>query len=235
MAYVAIGVDHIVGITNRGLLNNFLNAFFFSFQTYATVGYGHLAPSSPFTSFVAAIESVVGLASFSLVTGIIYGRFSKPSARLLYSENAIIAPYQVISSLQFRIANQRMSMLLELEATVTAQFTTFKNGKYHRSYYRLPLERDRILFFPLNWTLVHPVDEKSPIYGMTAKDFENKNVEILILIKGFDDTFGQTVHSRYSYVYSDIIWGAKYKLPYETIETGDVLFHMDKISEYEMV
>jgi len=233
--YALIGVQHITGITPANFSHDFVQSCFFSLQTFTTVGYGHLSPSSNIVSIIASIESIIGLASFAMMTSVIYGRFSKPSARLLYSSNAIIAPYQGGKSLQFRIANTRMSMLLELQARVSIQFTSMRDGKYHRSYDQLTLERDNILFFPLNWTLVHAIDKNSPLYELTNQDFVKRKVEIIAQIKGFDDTFGQTVHSRYSYLPEDIIWGVKFELAYETAETGDVIFHMDKLHKFKKV
>ena len=234
--YMLIGLEYIQGITPDGPYNGFFQALYFSFQTFTTVGYGHLSPTGHLVSLIAALESMTGLVCFAVVTGLIYGRFSRPSTRLMYSENIIISPYKGGGkALMFRIANRRMSMLLELEAKVNLQITELKDGNYVRSYYRLKLELDKIMFFPLNWTLVHVIDEESPFYNMTEQEFLSKDAEVLILIKGFDDTFGQEVHSRYSYTEEDFVWDVKFKLPYETIESGDVVFHMDRLNEYEKV
>ena len=233
--FTLIGVEHIMGIELGSPLQNFAQSCYFSIQTFTTVGYGHLSPSGHLVSLIAALESIIGLASFAMMTSIIYGRFSKPSARLIYSEHAIIAPYNGGKSLQFRIANTRMSMLLELRATVAVQFTTKTDGKYHRHYEKLSLERDNILFFPLNWTIVHPLDDSSPLNNFTGEDYKDNKVEIIVHIKGFDDTFGQTVHSRYSYLPEEIVWGGKFEPAYETSVTGDIIFHMDQIHNYKPV
>ena len=235
LIYALIGVQYIMGIEHGTFAHDFVQSFFFSLQTFTTVGYGHLSPSGNLISIISALEAILGLTSFAMMTSVIYGRFSKPSARLLYSDNAIIAPYMNGKSLQFRIANTRMSMLLELHATVAIQFTTHKNGRYHRNYELLSLERDNILFFPLNWTIVHPIDDKSPLYGFTNQDLMERRVEVVIQIKGFDDTFGQTVHSRYSYLPTEIIWGGKFEPAFETSETGDIIFHVDKLHNYQKV
>jgi inward rectifier potassium channel len=235
LLYTLTGVQYIKGIISGTFIHNFIQSCFFSLQTFTTVGYGHLSPSGNFVSIIASIESIIGLASFAMMTSVIYGRFSKPSARLLYSNNAIIAPYQNGRSLQFRVVNTRMSMLLELEASVSIQFTSTKDGKYHRTYTQLDLERNRILFFPLNWTIVHPIDTSSPLFDFTSEDIIEQQLEIIIQLKGFDDTFGQTVHSRYSYLPEEIIWGGKFELAYETSVTGDIIFHMDKVHSFEKV
>lgn len=235
LLYVLIGVQHITGIISENFAHDFIQSCFFSLKTFTTVGYGQLAPSGNLISIISAVESILGLISFAMMTSVIYGRFSKPSARLLYSDKAIIAPYQGGKSLQFRVANTRMSMLLELHATVAIQFTAMKEDVYHRDYERLTLERDSILFFPLNWTIVHPINKSSPLYDFTIEDFLDKKAEIIVQIKGFDDTFGQTVHSRYSYLSEEIVWGGEFKPAYETSETGDIIFHVDQLHNYKKV
>lgn len=231
--FILIGIENIIGISAETQLNQFLETLYFSFQTFTTVGYGQLAPSGNLMSIVAALESMTGLVSFAVVTGLIYGRFSRPSTRLLYSNNFLITPYKEGMSLQFRIANSRMSTLLELDANVNIQITEHINGKYHRNYYPLKLELNKITFFPLNWTIVHKIDDKSPLYNLKESEILNKDLEILILIKGFDDTFGQVVHSRYSYTEDDLVWNAKFKIPYETIENGDVIFNINQIHDFD--
>ncbi|MEL7001192.1 MAG: ion transporter, partial [Bacteroidota bacterium] len=196
-AYTLIGIHELSGVIHTHFLDEFLHAYYFSFQTFTTVGYGTLAPMGMASNMVAVLESIIGWMCFAVVTGMLYGRFSKPTARLFYSEKAIMAPYKEGLSLQFRIANMRNSNLMEIEATVL--LVTAKKGQTSRQFSPLTLERDNILFFPLNWTIVHPIDEKSPLYGITEPELHEMDAEILIRIKGFDDTFGQTVHSRYSY------------------------------------
>jgi inward rectifier potassium channel len=173
--------------------------------------------------------------SFAIITGILYGRFSRPSARLKYARQAIIAPYgSDCTSLQFRIANMRNSNLMEMEATVMLMIVQkSEQGILKRSFIPLELERNQILFFPLNWTIVHPINQNSPLYGKTPDELMVMEAEILILIKGFDDTFSQTVHSRYSYTADEIIWGAKYLPTFNTQSSGDIHLFFDRIHDYE--
>ncbi|HAA15470.1 MAG TPA: transporter [Cytophagales bacterium] len=238
IVYVIIGVDQIQGITTGGLGYNFLQAFYFSFQTFTTVGYGALSPMGSLAAFVASMEAMFGLISFALATSLLYGRFSKPSARLQYSTSVLISPStrpEADWSLQFRIANMRQSTLMELNAHVILTTVEKVNGEELRKYARVTLERDSVLFFPLNWTVVHHIDENSPFYGKSLDDLHALHAEILILIKGFDDTFSQTVHSRYSYTCHEFVWGAKFLPCYETDEHGDVVLHLDRLDDYEMV
>ncbi len=236
LIYTLIGIEGISSIVPGTFGSDFLNAFFFSFQSFTTVGYGAMAPISTAIHIVTLIETVAGWLCFALVTGILYGRFSKPSARLKYSRNVMISPYrQSYNSLQFRIANMRNSTLMNMEATVLLVIVDKDKGGTVRKFLPLELERERILFFPLNWTIVHPIDEKSPLYNKTKEDLVGTNAEILILIKGFDDTFSQTVHSRYSYKCEEMIWGGKFVSAYDTVDSGDVMLHFEKMDEYEEV
>ena len=235
--YVLIGVEHLQGAAPGGPVHNFLQAFYFSFQTFTTVGYGAISPEGDFTALLAALEAMFGLICFALATSLLYGRFSRPSARLQYSKPVLIAPSKKGPdwNLQFRIANMRTSNLMELEASVILSMVEEMNGEFTRRYQQLTLERDYVLFFPLNWTLVHPIGEDSPLYGKSLDELHAANAEILILIKGFDDTFSQTVHSRYSYTCDEFVWGANFLPCFETNEEGDIVLYLDKLDDYELV
>lgn len=232
--YYFIGVEDIAGITNNSL-NNFLDAFFFSAQTLTTVGYGGMSPKGLIINIISAFEAMSGLMCFALITGLLYGRFSRPSARILFSKNAVIAPYRGKTSLQFRIANQRHNTLMEIEAKVLLVLIEKNGDQYSRKYYDLKLERNSVYFFPLTWTIVHPIDEESPFYGKSEAGIKMFEPEILILIKGFDDTFSQVVHSRYSYTADEIIWNAKFIRAFNNEENGDIIFKIDDIHKFEMV
>jgi inward rectifier potassium channel len=207
--YYFIGIEHLAGIDTSGTeAQKISDAFFFSSQTLTTLGYGRIAPVGALTSSVAAIESMLGLMGFALATGLLYGRFSRPEAKIVYSSKAIIAPYKNITAFMFRICNQRSNQLIEVEAEITLAYT--EPGKTTRSYLAVPLERKKINLFPLSWTLVHPIDENSPFFGLEEMDIREMKAEFIILIKAFDDTFSQTVYSRSSYRSEEIIFGAKF-------------------------
>ncbi|MBL3656039.1 ion channel [Fulvivirga sediminis] len=237
--YTLIGIDQLGGITSVQSFNNLLEAFYFSLQTFTTVGYGVLHPVGHLANIVAGAEAILGWMCFALITGILYGRFSKPSARLMYSDKVLISPYKNgYKSLQFRIANMRNSNLLEMEATVLlvlVEKNENNTGVARRSFIDLKLERSSVMFFPLNWTIVHIINEDSPFYGKTQEDFNSMDTEIVTIIKGYDDTFSQTVHSRYSYKCEDIVWGGKFKSTYKTVKSGDIILHFDKMSDYDRV
>ena len=233
--YLALGVEHLQGAEATTPLIAFLNAFFFSTHTFTTVGYGSIAPKGMWTNVVASTEAMTGLMSFAVATGLLYGRFSRPSARIVFSDRAIIAPYFGRTSLQFRIANERTNILMELEAKVLLMTVESVEGKLQRKYYPIALERAGVYFFPLTWTVVHPIDEASPLFRKTGPELAALQAEILILIKGFDDTFSQVVHARYSYRFDEIAWGARFAPAFYISSNGDVVVQVDKISEIEMI
>ena len=213
----------------------FLSAFFFSIHTFTTVGYGTIAPKGIGVNIIAALEAITGLMSLALATGLLFGRFSKPSANISFSSNAIIAPYQGMTSFQFRIVNRRKINLLEMEANVLLMMVDKSGSTPIRKYVQLSLERSSVYFFPLPWTIVHPIDKSSPLHGKTPDDLAKVHAEILIMIKGFDETFGQTVHTRYSYRFDEIIWGAKFIPAFSIDRNGDVVLHLDDINKMERV
>lgn len=201
--------DQLAGTTATALGDRFLESFFFSVQTFATIGYGAVHPVGLAANVLVTLESLVGLLGFALATGLLFARFSRPTAKILFSEHAIIAPYRGITAFEFRVANARKNELVQVEARV--MLTRFKrDGRGNREFIPLKLERDRVTFFPLAWTIVHPIDETSPLYGRTAEDLIADDAEILVLFSGIDETFAQTVHTRSSYKAQEIVWGARF-------------------------
>jgi inward rectifier potassium channel len=231
--YLVIGIEHLQGTEPE--MSPFVNAFFFSVHTLTTVGYGNVFPRGSGANVVAAIEATVGLMLFALATGLLYGRFSRPSARILFSEHAIMAPYQDGTSLQFRITNARTNVLMDLNARVLLMTVDPVDGQLKRDYFALPLERKTVYFFPLTWTIVHPIDSASPLYGKTAEDLKRVSAELLILIQGFDDTFSQLVNARYSYRHDEILWGAKFVPAFSVDPAGDLVLDLDRLDELKMV
>ncbi len=206
--YMMIGVEHLTGIDGLTTTDKFLEAFFFSSQTLTTLGYGRVAPVGTAMSTVAAIESMIGLLSFALATGMLYGRFSKPSAKIKYSNHAVIAPYQDINGFMFRVVNPQSNQLLEVEVTVTLSMK--KTNSEMRDFFQLPLERAKVVFLPSSWTIVHPISSSSPLYKLTKEEVLAKDAEFIIMMKAFDESFSQTVYSRSSYKASEIKWGQKF-------------------------
>ncbi|MEZ4688722.1 MAG: ion channel [Ignavibacteria bacterium] len=227
--YYIGGESNFEGIEASTEFHKFLNEFFFSTQTFTTVGYGRINPVGIYSNTISSIESLIGLLSLAVATGLLMGRFVKPAAKIIYSENALIAPYKDITGLQFRIANKRADhQMVDVEADLL--ISHINDGKV--KFDKLTLEYDKITFFTTTWTINHPVTEESPLYGKTEKDLKDSNAEFFILIKGFDDTFAQIVHSRSSYKYNEIIWGAKFVSIYAAPEDGKTIIDLEKISSF---
>ena len=231
VAYIAVGIENLKNAEAATPTLTFLNAFFFSAHTLSTVGYGNMWPVGPASNLVAALESVVGVLGFAIATGLMFGRFSRPSARFGFSKNILIAPYQDGISLQFRVVNRRSNNIIDLEARVMLMVVELnEDGKPQRRYQLLTLERQSVLFFPLTWTVVHPIVEGSPLLGITPGELERKQAEVLIMMKGHDESFGQTVHARFSYRYDEIVWGARFASAFEIEDNGDLRIEVDKVS-----
>jgi len=223
-AYMACGPEALVSSPEVTFKNEFLRAFFFSVETFATIGYGNIIPTGPVVHLVVTIESLVGLLGFALATGLLFARFSRPTAKIIFSQRAIVAPYRDITAFEFRITNARTNQIIELEAKILfAQFEEDEHGKSVRRFYPLSLERDRVVFFPLSWTIVHPVDETSPLYGLTQEDLRRTDAEFLILLTGIDETFSQTVHARSSYKADEVVWNARFANVFNRALENDLL------------
>lgn len=209
-AYMLCGPGSLSVPESAGIESRFLQAFFFSIHTLATIGYGTISPVGFAANVIVSIESFIGLFGLALCTSLLFARFSRPTARILFSDRAVIAPYRGVTAFEFRIANARRNQIIELEAKVL--FARFEevNGRPLRRFYPLKLERDRVVFFPLSWTIVHPIDETSPFYGMSPEDLSKTRGEFLVLLTGFDETFSQTVHARSSYMADEVVWNARF-------------------------
>jgi len=209
-AYLFCGPGALSVPESAGVENRFFQAFFFSIHTLATIGYGTISPVGLAANVIVSIESFIGLFGLALCTSLLFARFSRPTAKILFSDRAVIAPYRGITAFEFRIANARRNQIIELEAkTLFARFEEV-DGRPLRRFYPLKLERDRVVFFPLSWTIVHPIDETSPFYGMSAEDLRKTRGEFLVLLTGFDETFSQTVHARSSYLAEEVVWNARF-------------------------
>jgi inward rectifier potassium channel len=229
--YYLIGIQYLQGANAPTETERFLNAFFFSTQTLTTVGYGSLAPRGLASNFIASFEAMLGLMGFAVITGFLVGRVTRPTARIGFSKSMLVAPYRDSTSLQFRVVNRSMSNLMELEARVMLMTVQSCPGGLERKYDQLELERAGILFLALTWTIVHVVDAESPLYGKTPADLEREQAEVLILIKGVDDTFSQTVHTRHSYTYDEIVWGAQFAPAFEFDSHGDMKLEVNRVSD----
>lgn len=228
-AYMACGPGALSGMTAATPVDRFLEAFFFSIQTFATIGYGAMSPHSLAAHVLVTIESLVGLLGFALATGLLFARFSRPTARILFSEKAIVAPYRGITAFEFRLANARSNELIDVQAKVL--LSRFRAEGGGREFVQLKLERDSVLFFPLAWTVVHPIDETSPLYGLEPEDLDAVQAEFLVLLTAFDETFSQTVHTRSSYLAEDVVWGASFVNLFNPPHDGKLSIDVGRLSE----
>jgi inward rectifier potassium channel len=216
VAFVACGPNALLGPGSAMLGGRFSRAFFFSIQTFATIGYGQIGPNGFAANLVVTVEALVGLMYQALATGLLFARFARPTASVLFSRRAVIAPYgQGGRALMFRIANRRRNEIIQLEAQVLLSAVERDSyGGTVRRYSLLPLERNKVTFFPLSWTVVHPIDDASPLAGRTPEDLERAEAEILVLLTGIDEAFEQTVHARSSYRADEIVWNARFQSMY---------------------
>jgi inward rectifier potassium channel len=210
VAFYLLGPGALSAPQLMPLGGRFMMAFFFSIETFSTIGYGNILPNGLLANMVVSAESVAGILFVALATGLIFARFSRPVLHVRFSEHAIIAPYGNETALMFRLGNERRSELVSLVATVT--FARFQEGSANRMrvFDQLTLERPGVLFFPLTWTIVHPIDEHSPLRGLTQQDLLDTRAEFLVMLTATEETFSQTVHTRTSYAADQLLWGAKF-------------------------
>lgn len=229
--YLACGPAALDGIPSSQTGGAFGRAFFFSVETLSTIGYGNIVPNGVAPHLVMTMEALVGLLVFALGTGILFARFSRPTAAIVFSSRAVVAPYRNITAFMFRVTNGRSNQIVEIEAKVL--FSRIEGTV--RKYDELKLERRSVTFFPLSWTVVHPVDEKSPLYEHSHSDLIAKDAEFLILLAGIDETFSQTVHARSSYKPEEIVFGEKFVNIYNPLdEHGVISIDVRKLSDTEV-
>jgi len=235
--YFLLGVNNLSGIDQtHSLFDQFMAAFFFSSQTLTTVGYGHVAPSGLLTNITASIESLLGILSFAVVTGLIYGRFSRPRAYLAFSDNLLIAPYKEGRALMLRIATYKNNHLTDAQAELTLALHVDDNGRRMTRFYPLPLEIQKVASLALSWTIVHHINEESPLYSFDEEDIDESKMEVIVAIKAFDDHFSNVVQQRTSYTYHQVKFGARFLPMFERSESGDyTLLELDKIDLHESV
>jgi inward rectifier potassium channel len=232
IAYMLIGEGALSGEYHGSLFAKFFKAYFFSIQTFTTVGYGSIAPMCFSSNVIAAFEALLGLLIFALATGLYYAKFTRPSSKINFSNIAVIAPYKEgINGFMMRMVNHSYSELIEMEAIITYSWLqTDKEGVLRRSYSPIALERQKVALFPLNWTLVHPIDDKSPLWGKNQADLIKENAEFIVFTKGLDTTFGQMVQATSSYLAKEVLWNYKFEPMYYSDETYGTVLELDKIN-----
>lgn len=234
--YFLLGSDKLAGIVSFPALKKFEETFFFSCQTFTTVGYGRISPAGFLASSISSLEALIGLLSLAVVTGLLYGRFSRPKAFIRFSSNAVLAPFHNGRAVMFRLAPFKNNTLTDAEAKVTLGLIVEEQGKPVNKFYQLELEYNSINSLTLSWTIVHPITETSPFYNFTREDFEHAQGEILVFVKAFDDMFSNTVVARTSYTLNEIIIGAKFNPMYQKSENENkTLLHLNKLNSVKLV
>jgi inward rectifier potassium channel len=231
--YMLIGVSQLQGVLGSSSWDKFKEAFFFSTQTFTTVGYGRVNPVGGAANLVAAIEALSGFLSFAVATGLMYGRFSRPHAYLKFSEKALISPYKGGAALMFRFAPYKDNhTLTDVQIRVNIGLKVAVDGTAEYRYYDLDLERSRVESLPMNWTVVHPLDSKSPLAGFSWEDMQAADVELYILIRGFDDIFSNFTQARTSYTYNEIEFNRKFVPMYRESKDGrTTILELHKLDE----
>jgi inward rectifier potassium channel len=234
--YALLGNETLIDTSSTPTENIFLRGFFFSVQTFATIGYGTIHPVGIIANTLVAIESYYSMILTALLTGIVFARFARPTAKILFSEKAVVAPYQDFTGFMIRLVNSRNNQLIEVEAKIMFSYLVEENSKKNRRFEMLDLERDRVSFLPLAWTIVHPIDEKSPLFGLSENDLRNSEAEFAILLSAMDETYAQTVHTRTSYRIDEIAFNHKFANIYNKVESGEkISINVKKLSKIEKI
>ena len=231
--YWLAGPETISGAASSPLAR-FEDCVFFSVQTLATIGYGKLVPATRAANVLVAVEALVGLLGFAILSALLFARFARPTAKIRFSSRAVIAPYQRGWALMFRLANMRNHDLTDVHAIVSLARWSDESGARRRRFDQLALERDFIIFMPLHWVVVHPITDASPLRGLTQESLAASDPEVVCLITADDETFAQTVHARCSYDKTDIVWGARFRDMYLP-DAERVTVDLGRLNDFEAV
>ena len=238
LAYALCGPGAISGPNASTFGSLLLESFFLSVQTLATVGYGHLAPASMAANIIAVVEMFVGFLMYAIAAGLAFSRFSRPMAKIIFSDRAVVTPHREESALMFRFANARKNQLVELEVKALFSMVEQVGGAPVRRYHQLELERSRVAFIPLHLTVVHVIAPTSPMFGLSKTDLAAGSAELLVLVTATDETFSQSVHARTSYTHDEIEFGSRFSTVLSLADDGVVevdlrRFHQTERTETE--
>lgn len=233
--YFIIGEDQLQGLLSKTSWGRIRELFYFSSQTFTTVGYGRINPVSDGADIVASIEAFCGWLFFALVTGLLYGRFSRPRAFVSFSENALISPFKDGWAFMFRMVPYKGNHhLTEARVNVTISLLLPNDDRPEYQFFQLALERSRIDMFNMNWTVVHPIDGESPLLNLTEEEIKQTDLEVMVQMTGFDSIFSNQVTQRTSYTYNEVIWGAKFKPMYhESADNATTILDLNKLNAFE--
>jgi inward rectifier potassium channel len=222
------------GAIGQARPGDFGDAFFFSVQTMATIGYGKLTPDTVYANLLVTVQTVFAMLLLALTTGMMFARFSRPTARVLFTRNAVIGAYNGAPVLSFRIANERKNQILQAEVTLCLLRTEpLLEGGTMRRFYEMKLLRSRTPIFALTFQVMHPLDEESPLFGMTPEQMAAEETEFVVLVTGIDATVSQAIHARYSYSHEDLLWQHRFVDIFGYTEHGEAAIDMRKFHTAE--
>jgi|SRR5450755_957598 inward rectifier potassium channel len=233
--YFFIGKSQFQGIEAITTAGIFKEMFFFSTETYTTVGYGRVNPTGDMANSVAAIESMLGFLSFAVATGLLYGRFSKPKAFLFFSRNALISPYKGGKGFMFRFASYKdHHTLTNVDIKVNAAMLVEEHGKMAYKFYDLELERSHVESLPMNWTVVHPLNPESPLFEYSKEDMKKADLEVYVSVRGFDDVYSNLVQQRTSYTVEEILFERKFvQMYHESADGKTTIVELNRLHEHK--
>ncbi len=230
VGYFLLGREGLEGLRSKDNLGFLIECFFFSVQTFSTIGYGHISPLSLSANSLICVQAFLGLLSIGMMSGLFFSRFSRPTAKVIFSEIALVTSHLGQKSLILRMANGRMNRIIDATARVTLMQTIqTPEGAAFRQMLDLNLVRQSTQMFFLSWTLVHTIDEKSPLFDKTPEDLKTDDIEIVVSIVGHDETFAQLVHSRHTYKAMNLIFN-RYFEDMITRNLTETVVEIDKIS-----
>ncbi len=235
--YFWAGIQHLNITPTGSFLYDYLECFFFSTQCFTTIGFGRVNPQGISSNVLASVEGLVGLLSLAMATGLLYGRFSRPRAHLLHSNHILIAPYRDNkNAVMFRIAStRRHSILIDNSISLSFGYNQMDKGVSKRRFFFLNLELDKINFLSSSWTIVHPITEESPLWGMSHDELINSRAEFMVLFKALEETTSQTVLERFSYFVDEIVWGAKFDSIIGTTAEGKPSLNLNLLNSWKAV
>lgn len=235
--YLLLGIHQFEGILQGTVWQHYRQLFYFSTQTFTTVGYGRINPIGDAADILASFQTMCGWLYFALVTGLLYGRFTQPKAFIAFSHKALVAPYKDGLALMFRMVPYKSNhFLTDAQVSVNAAFRVAEGGGAEYRFFNLTLERKRIDTFNMNWTVVHPIDAASPLLHFTEGDLQGSDLEIYVQVSGFDAVYANTVMQRTSYTFAEVVWGARFLPMYHESETADsTILEIDKLDAFESV
>jgi inward rectifier potassium channel len=231
--YSFIGIEHLT-IEKSTPFQDFLNSYFFSAQTLTTLGYGLVSPQGNITAFISSLEALIGLIGFAFMTGLLYGRFSKPKAAIRFSDVMVLRPFKEKRAVMFRLMNKRTNVMIEPKIKVTLAINELDDkGVFSRKFFNLNLEREKIMYLPSTWTIVHEIEEGSPLYKYTDEQLLKLNAELLVLIEYYEDAFTQNVYQMHSYSFNDLRNNYKFTPAYYFDENGQAILDHGNLSKIE--